>query len=147
MNPIIFHIDVNSAYLSWTALELLQKNPDGTDIRTIPSIIGGDRATRHGIVLAKSLPAKTLYKIETAEPVASALRKCPNLTVVPPDHELWRGAAGNSWTICARSLRISNRSALTNATSILQASLTGMPLIWMRRVRSATRSGQGWVLP
>lgn len=89
MNPIIFHIDVNSAYLSWTALELLQKNPDGTDIRTIPSIIGGDRATRHGIVLAKSLPAKTLYKIETAEPVASALRKCPNLTVVPPDHELY----------------------------------------------------------
>lgn len=89
MNTIIFHIDVNSAYLSWTAAELLRKEPDGVDIRTIPAIIGGDRATRHGIVLAKSLPAKKLYQIETAEPVASALRKCPNLMVVPPDRELY----------------------------------------------------------
>lgn len=89
MNRLIFHIDVNSAYLSWTALKLLAEDPDGVDIRTIPAIIGGDRATRHGIVLAKSLSAKTIYKIHTAEPVASALRKCPCLTVVPPDRALY----------------------------------------------------------
>lgn len=89
MNTIIFHIDVNSAYLSWTAAELQRKDPNGVDIRTIPAIIGGDRTTRHGIVLAKSLPAKKSYHIETAEPVASALRKCPNLTIIPPDHELY----------------------------------------------------------
>ena len=28
MSRIIFHIDVNSAYLSWTALELLKEDPD-----------------------------------------------------------------------------------------------------------------------
>lgn len=87
MKPIIFHIDVNSAYLSWSALEKL-KNGSDVDLRTIPSIIGGDEKSRHGIVLAKSIPAKK-YKIQTGEPVASALRKCPNLVMEPPDHALY----------------------------------------------------------
>ena len=87
MDRIIFHIDVNSAYLSWSAIDLLQANPDSVDIRTIPAIIGGNRKTRHGIVLAKSLPAKNMYHIHTAEPVANALKKCPTLTIVPPDHD------------------------------------------------------------
>ena len=89
MERIIFHVDVNSAYLSWSALKLLKENPNSTDIRMIPSIIGGDRETRHGIVLAKSISAKKIYHIQTAEPVASALRKCPSLTIVPPDHILY----------------------------------------------------------
>ncbi len=87
MDSIIFHIDVNSAYLSWSAVEKL-KNGDPTDLRTIPSIIGGDLASRHGIVLAKSIPAKA-YGIHTADPVAQALRKCPQLVVEPPDHALY----------------------------------------------------------
>ena len=88
MKPIIFHIDVNSAYLSWTSLEKL-KNGSETDLRTIPSIVGGDEKSRHGIVLAKSIPAKK-YGIQTAEPVASALRKCPGLVVEKPDHAMYR---------------------------------------------------------
>ena len=87
MERIIFHIDVNSAYLSWSAIDLLKKNPDSVDIRMIPAIIGGNRKTRHGIVLAKSLPAKNRYHIHTAEPVANALKKCPTLTIIPPDHD------------------------------------------------------------
>lgn len=88
MKKIIFHIDVNSAYLSWTALEKLN-NGSQVDLRTIPSIVGGDEQSRHGIVLAKSIPAKK-YGIKTAEPVASALRKCPGLVVAAPDHGLYR---------------------------------------------------------
>ena len=84
---IIFHIDVNSAYLSWTAVEQL-KNGKETDIRTIPAIIGGDQKSRHGVVLAKSVPAKK-YGIHTGEPVANAFRKCPNLVMEPPDHRLY----------------------------------------------------------
>ena len=87
MDRIIFHIDVNSAYLSWSAIDLLQANPDSVDIRTSPAIIGGNRKTRHGIVLAKSLSAKNIYHIHTAEPVANALKKCPTLTIIPPDHD------------------------------------------------------------
>lgn len=88
MSTIIFHIDVNSAYLSWTALEKL-KNGSSVDLRAIPSIIGGDEKSRRGIVLAKSIPAKK-YGIQTAEPVASALRKCPSLVIESPDHKLYR---------------------------------------------------------
>ncbi|MCM1027870.1 MAG: DNA polymerase IV [Roseburia sp.] len=86
-NPIIFHIDVNSAFLSWSALELLEKGSE-TDLRLIPSIVGGDRSTRHGVVLAKSIPAKK-YGITTGEPVAAAFRKCPTLVTVPPNHSLY----------------------------------------------------------
>ena len=84
---VIFHIDVNSAYLSWTSVEQL-KNETGQDLRKIPAIIGGDQASRHGIVLAKSVPAKK-YGICTGEPVVNAFRKCPNLVTVPPDHKLY----------------------------------------------------------
>lgn len=84
---IFFHIDVNSAFLSWTALSMLQEGA-GTDLRLIPAIVGGDMAKRHGVVLAKSLPAKA-YGIVTGEPVVNALRKCPNLTMVSPDHDMY----------------------------------------------------------
>lgn len=87
MSRIIFHIDVNSAYLSWTAVEQL-KSGATLDIRTIPAIIGGDRKSRHGVVLAKSIPAKK-YGIHTGEPVANALRKCPDIHIEPPDHALY----------------------------------------------------------
>lgn len=91
MDSIFFHIDVNSAFLSWTAIDLKkQAQQQGTldtyvDLREIPSIVGGDSATRHGIVLAKSNLAKK-YGINTAEPIVSAIKKCPNLTIVPPNH-------------------------------------------------------------
>lgn len=84
---VIFHIDVNSAFLSWSALELLESG-NATDLRLIPSIVGGDVSTRHGVVLAKSIPAKA-YGIVTGEPVSHAFRKCPSLVLVPPDHELY----------------------------------------------------------
>lgn len=88
MTPVIFHIDVNSAYLSWTAVEQL-KNGAKIDLREIPAIIGGDQKSRHGVVLAKSIPAKR-YGIRTGEPVANAFRKCPNLVMESPDHRMYR---------------------------------------------------------
>ena len=88
MEPIIFHIDVNSAFLSWTALERLEQG-DTIDLREIPSIIGGDQSKRHGVVLAKSTPAKK-YGIQTGEPIVNAFRKCPTLTLAPPNHTMYR---------------------------------------------------------
>lgn len=88
MGAVIFHIDVNSAYLSWTAVEQL-KNGAEVDLRQIPAIIGGDQKSRHGIVLAKSLSAKK-YGIHTGEPVANAFRKCPNLVMEPPNHKMYQ---------------------------------------------------------
>lgn len=81
---IIFHIDVNNAFLSWTAV-LLLKNGYPTDIRKIPAVIGGDESKRHGIVLAKSPVAKK-FGIITAETLYSARKKCPSLQIFPADY-------------------------------------------------------------
>ena len=89
MEKIIFHIDVNSAYLSWSAAENLKNNPDCLDLRTVPSIIGGDQDSRHGVVLAKSLPAKAFH-VKTGEPIVNALKKCPHLLIEPANHKLYR---------------------------------------------------------
>jgi DNA polymerase-4 len=84
---IIFHVDVNSAYLSWEAVYRLQQG-GSTDLREIPSVVGGDVESRHGIVLAKSTPAKKMG-VKTGETLFEARQKCPNLVVVPPHYELY----------------------------------------------------------
>ena len=84
---IIFHIDVNSAYLSWEAVHRLQHG-DPLDLRTVPSVVGGDPVTRHGIVLTKSIPAKK-YDIRTGESIYAAKAKCPELIIVPPNYDLY----------------------------------------------------------
>lgn len=86
-NKTIFHIDVNSAYLSWEALERLNEG-EKIDLRSIPSIVGGDPVERRGIVLSKSLPCKP-YKIQTGESLYMALQKCPYLTIVPARFQLY----------------------------------------------------------
>ncbi len=86
-DKIIFHIDVNSAFLSWEAVEQLQHGSE-TDLRTIPSVVGGDEQSRRGVVLARSTPAKA-FGICTGEPLFQARKKCPQLTVVPARHELY----------------------------------------------------------
>ena len=80
---VIFHIDVNNAYLSWEAVYRLAELKEPLDLRKIPAVIGGDEKNRHGIVLAKSMPAKA-FGIQTAETLVEARKKCPNLQVIPP---------------------------------------------------------------
>ena len=79
MKKQILHIDVNNAFLSWTAVERL-KQGETIDIRTVPSIIGGDETQRKGVVLAKSNIAKQ-FGIQTGEPIYFARKKCPNVQV------------------------------------------------------------------
>lgn len=81
---LIFHVDVNNAFLSWTAV-LLLKQGYKIDIRKIPAIIGGSESERRGIVLAKSPVAKK-YGVKTAETIYQAKKKCPNLKVFPPNY-------------------------------------------------------------
>ena len=84
---VIFHVDVNNAYLSWTAVYLL-KNGYKKDIRLIPSVIGGDEDSRHGIVLAKSPVAKKMG-VKSAETIYMARKKCKDLEVFPPNFEIY----------------------------------------------------------
>ena len=85
---VIFHVDANSAFLSWTAAYKIKVLGETLDIREVPSVVAGDKASRHSIILAKSAPAKK-YGIQTGEPLFQALEKCPDLVVVPPDYELY----------------------------------------------------------
>lgn len=87
MHSCIFHVDANSAYLSWEAASRLQHG-DALDLRTVPAVVGGNQETRHGIILAKSIPAKK-YGIQTGESVFEARAKCPELIVVPPNYYLY----------------------------------------------------------
>lgn len=85
----IFHVDVNSAFLSWEAAYRIHHLQGRLDIRTIPSAVGGSPAQRHGIILAKSIPAKK-YGIQTGMSVIEARQLCPDLYLVPPNYNLYQ---------------------------------------------------------
>lgn len=85
---VIFHVDVNSAFLSWTAAYRKMVLGEEEDLREIPSVVAGDKASRHSIILAKSTSAKK-YGIHTGEPLFQALEKCPQLKIVQPDYGLY----------------------------------------------------------
>jgi len=89
MDKLIFHVDVNSAFLSWTAVKKLKEEPESVDLRTIPSAIGGDVSKRHGVITACSIPAKK-QGVRTGEPVMRALEKCPELQLFPSDFKTYR---------------------------------------------------------
>lgn len=88
LGKVIFHIDVNSAFLSWEAVYRLHHLGWKGDLREQVSAVGGDMAMRHGIILAKSIPAKK-YRIQTGESILEAKQKCPNLILVPPNYGLY----------------------------------------------------------
>ena len=85
---VIFHVDANSAFLSWSAAYRVKVLGEETDLRDIPSVVAGDKDSRHSIILAKSIPAKK-YGIQTGEPLFQAMEKCPELVVIPPDYGLY----------------------------------------------------------
>ena len=99
MDRLIFHIDVNSAFLSWESVRRIDQGlPEY--LRDIPACIGGDPKKRTGIVVAKSIPAKK-YGIQTGEPMAMALRKCPELVIVQSDFDLYVKCSRAFKEICA----------------------------------------------
>jgi len=88
LEKVIFHVDVNSAFLSWEAIHRLQQG-ETEDLREIASAVAGDRNKRRGVILAKSTVARQ-YGVKTGEPVVDALKKCPDLVLVPPHHGVYR---------------------------------------------------------
>lgn len=79
MDRTILHCDLNSFYAS---VELL----DYPDLRDKPVAVCGDPESRHGVILAKNEAAKR-FKIQTAETVWQARRKCPELILLPAHHD------------------------------------------------------------
>lgn len=97
MERIIFHIDVNSAFLSWIAVKMVRAG--SPDIRLVPSVVSGDPEDRRSIITAASIPAKKLG-IKTAQPVSMALRVCPSLVIVGGDWEWYKECSEGFISIC-----------------------------------------------
>ncbi len=99
MSRVIFHIDVNSAFLSWTAVKLMREGKP--DIRLVPSVVSGDPNDRRSIITAASIPAKKLG-IKTAQPVSMALRTYPQLLIVGGDWMWYKECSEGFISICRR---------------------------------------------
>ena len=99
MNRTIFHVDINSAFLSWEAAKRVAEGQE--DLRLVPSAVGGDRNKRTGVILAKSIPAKK-YGVKTGEAVATSLNKCPELILVKPDFRLYEKSSRAFMELCRR---------------------------------------------
>lgn len=131
---IIFHIDVNSAFLSWEAVYRLRHLGGSQDLREQVSAVGGDMAMRHGIILAKSIPAKK-YCIRTGETVMEAKQKCPNLILVPPNYSLYEKCSRAFLDILRRYTPCVEQYSIDE--SFLD--MTGTESLWGDPVHAATR--------
>ena len=145
MERLIFHVDVNSAFLSWEAARRVRNGEP--DLRAVPSCIGGDPNTRRGVVLAKSIPAKT-FGVRTGEPLAAALKKCPDLIIAPPDFRLYAGCSRAFMDLCRAY------TPVLEAYSIDECflDLTGMshlypdPLVPANEIRTRIRDELGFTV-
>lgn len=124
MKRLIFHIDVNNAFLSWTAVEML-KNGSNLDIRTIPSVVGGDEKTRKGVVLAKSFPAKKAG-IVTGEPLYQARKKVDKLLVVAGARDKYSYYSDEFYKILCRYSPVIERYSIDECFM----DMTGMELLY-----------------
>lgn len=109
MERLIFHVDVNSAYLSWESARRIREG--GEDLRHIPSAVGGDREKRTGVILAKSIPAKRMG-VRTGEPVGMALRKCPDLVLVRPDFKLYVSCSRAFIEVCRKYAPVAEQASI-----------------------------------
>ncbi len=130
MERIVFHIDVNSAFLSWEAAKRVKNGEE--DIRLIPSAIGGDRDKRTGVILAKSIPAKK-FGIKTGEPVGMALRKCPNLYLAKPDFRLYVKCSKAFMDICREYTPVVEKYSIDECF----LDMTGMDILYPDIVKTA----------
>ena len=146
MERLIFHIDVNSAFLSWEAVRRLQAG-DKQDLRLLPSAIGGDREKRTGVILAKSIPAKA-YGVQTGEPIAQALRKCPTLILAKPDFALYEKSSRAFLAICRKYAPVVEQYSIDEC--FLDMSGTSMlypdPIAIAHRIKDEIRDTLGFTV-
>ncbi|ANU47453.1 DNA polymerase IV [Enterocloster clostridioformis] len=147
LGRIIFHIDVNSAFLSWEAVYRLYHLGGKVDLREEVSAVGGDMAMRHGIIPAKSIPAKK-YRIQTGESIMEALQKCPHLKLVPPNYGLYEKCSAafmeilRQYSPCVEQYSVDEAFVDMTGTE----SLWGEPVTAANRIRNQIREELGFTV-
>lgn len=144
MSRVVFHADVNSAFLSWSAVHALKENPDSVDLRTIPSAVGGDVSTRHGIITAKSIPAKK-YGIVTAMPVMRALELCPSLVLVHSDYQMYREYSQAFIKILKSHAKVVEQVSIDEAFMDMTG-LEGDPRVIARQIADEVKTRLGFTI-
>lgn len=130
MEKIIFHVDVNSAFLSWEAVYRIKCLGETEDLRGIPSAVCGDIKKRHGIILAKSIPAGRAG-VRTAETISEAMKKCPDLKLVPPQYSLYEASSKALMEILKEFAPVVEQYSIDEAYCDMTgtASLWGSPVV------------------
>ena len=146
MTREILHIDANSAYLSWTAVHLLE-NGYPLDIRTVPAVISGNPRKRHGIILAKSIPSKA-FGIKTGESLYEALSKCPGLMIFPPDYNLYMKCSDSLHDILAKYTPLTERYSVDECFMDYSGSgyKFGPPLELAHRIKEEIKKELGFTV-
>lgn len=144
---IWYHVDVNSAFLSWTAAYRLHILGEEQDIRKIPAVIGGSEKDRHGIVLAKSDPAKG-FRIKTGEPLSEARRKCPELFILPPDYGLYVSCSKALIRLLSRYTGQIHQYSIDEAFMEMggSARLFGNPVVFAGQLRQEVKDTLGFTV-
>lgn len=144
---VVFHIDVNSAFLSWEAVYRLTHKGGRLDLREAASAVGGDVTMRHGIILAKSIPAKK-YGIKTGESIPEARRKCPNLILVPPNYGLYESCSEAFMDILREYSDVVEQYSIDEAFVDMSASchLFGEPVETAKQVKNRIREELGFTV-
>lgn len=147
MGRVIFHIDVNSAFLSWEAVYRLYHLGAKTDLRNEVSAVGGDMAARHGIILAKSIPAKK-YGIRTGETVLEAKHKCPFIKLVPPNYTLYEACSNAFMEILRQYTPDVEQYSIDEAFLDMTGTegLWGEPVIAADKIRERIRTELGFTV-
>ena len=135
MAKLIFHVDENSAFLSWEAARRVANGEP--DIRLIPSVIGGDREKRSGVVLAKSIPAKK-FGIKTGEPIGMALRKCPDLFMAKPNFRLYEENSRKFMDICREYAPVVEKVRASGADLLFVCLGAPKQELWMEKYGAQT---------
>lgn len=142
---LVFHVDVNSAFLSWTSVKRLQEGE--SDLRSIPAVIGGDPAKRTSVVTAASIPAKRLG-IRTGEPVSMALQKCPDLYVAPSDFAWYETCSHRFVEICRRYAPVVEQFSIDECFLDMTGTdlLYPDPLATARQIKDEIRDSLGFTV-
>ena len=145
MERLIFHVDVNSAFLSWEAVRRVRLGEE--DPRLIPSAIGGDRETRKGVILAKSIPAKK-YGVKTGEPIAMALRKCPQLRIFKSNFSLYTKQSAAFVAICKKYAPVVEQFSIDECFLDMTGTekLYGSPVEIANKIRNEIRDSLGFTV-
>lgn len=147
LDRVIFHIDINSAFLSWEAVYRLYHLGGTVDLREEVAAVGGDMAMRHGIILAKSIPAKN-YNIKTGESITEALQKCPHLKLVPPNYGLYEKCSAAFMQILRQYSPDVEQYSIDEAFIDMTGTerLWGEPVVAANRIRNQIREELGFTV-